>query len=93
MNGDLMVEFDASDLLDAHPRTGATVTMATRTYQHEVPFGVVESEGGRVTAVSEKPTLRFDINAAVYAVEPRGSRGSPPAGRAPCRSSSRLPRA
>ena len=71
MNGDLMVEFDASDLLDAHRRTGAAVTVATRTYQHEVPFGVVESTDGRVTGVSEKPTLSFDINAAVYAVEPR----------------------
>ncbi|MCU1536723.1 MAG: Nucleotidyl transferase [Humibacillus sp.] len=71
MNGDLMVEFDAADLLEAHRRSGAAVTMATRTYQHEVPFGVVQSEGGRVTGVSEKPTLSFDINAAVYVVEPR----------------------
>ncbi|MEW1955046.1 nucleotidyltransferase family protein [Terrabacter sp. NPDC080008] len=71
MNGDLMVEFDASDLLDAHRRAGAALTVATRTYQHEVPFGVVESTDGRVTGVSEKPTLTFDINAAVYAVDPR----------------------
>ena len=28
-------------------------------------------QDGRVTAISEKPTLSFDINAAVYAVEPR----------------------
>jgi dTDP-glucose pyrophosphorylase len=81
MNGDLMVEFDANDLLDAHRRTRATVTMATRTYQHEVPFGVVEINGGRVTDVSEKPTLSFDINAAVYAVEPRALAWLP-AGRA-----------
>jgi NDP-sugar pyrophosphorylase family protein len=71
MNGDLMVEFDARDLLQTHRRTGATVTMATRTYQHEVPFGVVESRSGRVTGISEKPTIAFDINAAVYAIEPR----------------------
>ncbi|WP_076259335.1 nucleotidyltransferase family protein [Intrasporangium flavum] len=71
MNGDLMVDYDAAQLLEAHERSGAAVTVATRTYQHEVPFGVVESEGGRVTALSEKPTLSFDINAAVYAVEPR----------------------
>ncbi|GAB3875577.1 nucleotidyltransferase family protein [Terrabacter terrigena] len=81
MNGDLMVEFDAAALLDAHRRTDAAVTMATRTYQHEVPFGVVESSGGRVTGVSEKPTLSFDINAAVYAVEPRALAWLP-AGRA-----------
>lgn len=71
MNGDLMVQFDAGDLLRTHRGTGATVTMATRSYQHEVPFGVVESESGRVTGVSEKPTISLDINAAVYAVEPR----------------------
>ncbi len=71
MNGDLMVEFDTGSLLDTHRRTGAVVTVGTRTYQHEVPFGVVESDGGRVTSVSEKPTLSFDINAAVYCVEPR----------------------
>jgi len=71
MNGDLMVQFDAVDLLHTHARTGATLTVATRSYQHEVPFGVVETSGGRVTGISEKPTLSFDINAAVYAVEPR----------------------
>ena len=36
-----------------------------------MPFGVLETEDGRVTGVTEKPTLSFDINAAVYAVEPR----------------------
>jgi dTDP-glucose pyrophosphorylase len=71
MNGDLMVELDVSDLLEAHVRTGAAVTVATRAYQHEVPFGVIESQDGRVTGIAEKPTLSFDINAAVYAVEPR----------------------
>ena len=71
MNGDLMVQFDAVDLLHTHARTGATLTMATRSYQHEVPFGVVETSDGRVTGIAEKPTLSFDINAAVYAVEPR----------------------
>jgi dTDP-glucose pyrophosphorylase len=70
MNGDLMVQFEAGSLLETHRRHGASVTMATRTYQHEVPFGVVESDDGRVTGVVEKPTLNFDINAAVYAVEP-----------------------
>jgi dTDP-glucose pyrophosphorylase len=71
MNGDLMVQFDVGKLLETHRRTGAAVTVGTRTYQHEVPFGVIESEQGRVTAVTEKPTLSFDINAAVYSVEPR----------------------
>lgn len=70
MNGDLMVEFEVAALLATHRRHGAAVTMSVRSYQHEIPFGVVESEHGKVRAVVEKPTLSFDINAAVYAVEP-----------------------
>jgi len=71
MNGDLMVEFSVAQLLEDHRRSAATVTMGVRSYQHEVPYGVVTSdEEGRVTAITEKPTVSFDINAAVYAVEP-----------------------
>ncbi len=71
MNGDLMVEFDARSLLEHHRATGAGLTMGVRSYQHEVPFGVVEcGADGLVTRVSEKPTISLEINAAVYAVDP-----------------------
>jgi dTDP-glucose pyrophosphorylase len=71
MNGDLMVEFDVSQLLEAHHRSQADLTLAVRSYQHEVPFGVVISDDrGFVTEITEKPTVSFDINAAVYAVQP-----------------------
>lgn len=71
MNGDLMVDYDARALLAHHDAAGAALTMAVRSYQHEVPFGVVDrTPDGRVTAVREKPTLALEINAAVYAVRP-----------------------
>ena len=71
MNGDLMVDYDARALLAYHASHGAAVTMGVRSYQHQVPFGVVERDaGGHVSAIAEKPTLTLEINAAVYAVEP-----------------------
>ena len=71
MNGDLMVDYDARALLDYHRGHGAAVTMGVRSYQHEVPFGVVERRAdGHVSAIAEKPTIALEINAAVYAVEP-----------------------
>jgi dTDP-glucose pyrophosphorylase len=71
MNGDLMVEYDARALLAYHASHGAAVTMGVRSYQHEVPFGVVErGPDGHVRAIAEKPTLTLEINAAVYAVQP-----------------------
>ena len=70
-NGDLMVDYDTRALLDHHRSRGAAVTMAVRSYQHEVPYGVVETgPDGLVEAITEKPTISLEINAAVYAVEP-----------------------
>lgn len=71
MNGDLMVQFSAANLLAHHGWRGAAITMGVRPYQHEIPFGVVESASdGRVTGIQEKPTVTVDINTAVYAVSP-----------------------
>jgi dTDP-glucose pyrophosphorylase len=71
MNADLMVEYDARAILSYHADHRAALTVGVRSYQHEVPFGVVERDSaGHVTAIAEKPTLALEINAAVYAVEP-----------------------
>lgn len=71
MNGDLMVEFDARELIRHHVEQTAAVTIGVRPYQHTVPFGVVQVGGdGSVAGIMEKPTITMDINAAVYAVSP-----------------------
>lgn len=67
LNGDLMVDFDARALLQRHQLSGAAITMGTKTYQHSVPYGVVEvDDERRVTAMVEKPDLTVEVNAAVY---------------------------
>ena len=70
MNGDLLVQFDPKSLLQALGRTKSHVTMSTRTYQHQIPFGVVETVDNtpEVQSVTEKPTVAVQINAGVYAV-------------------------
>jgi dTDP-glucose pyrophosphorylase len=71
MNGDLMVQFDVGALLGAHTAGPAAVTVATRPYRHEVPFGVVERGPDRtVGALAEKPVLEVEVNAGIYAVSP-----------------------
>ena len=45
--------------------------MATRPYQHEVPFGVVDDGGdGAVTRDPREAELDVDVNAGVYAMSP-----------------------
>ena len=89
MNGDLMVEFDATAFLEAHRRTGPRSPWRRAPTSTRCPSVSSRASGGRVTGVSEKPTLSFDINAAVYAVEPRALAWLPRGERARCRAWSR----
>ena len=70
MNGDLMVQLDVGELLGAHGRSGSALTIGTRLYTHQVPFGVLETVDGRVTEIVEKPAMQVEVNAGIYAVEP-----------------------
>ena len=42
-----------------------------RRYVHQVPFGCVEVEEGRVVRLEEKPALERLVNAGMYVLEPR----------------------
>ena len=79
MNGDLVTSFSVSGLLSAHGSTDAALTVAVTDYSHEVPYGVLSTDGddGRVIGLSEKPTWIGTVNAGVYAIEPRLVAGIP----------------
>jgi dTDP-glucose pyrophosphorylase/CBS domain-containing protein len=71
MNGDLMVQFDVGDLVRAHAERSSAVTVVTRQYRHEVPFGVVERKPDQsVGALTEKPVIDLEVNAGIYVVSP-----------------------
>ena len=44
--------------------------MCVREYEHRVPYGVIESDGLRVTSMVEKPAYRYFINAGIYVLSP-----------------------
>ncbi|MFF2269671.1 sugar phosphate nucleotidyltransferase [Cellulosimicrobium cellulans] len=70
-NADLMAQFEVGDLLDTHGARGHAVTVATRRYEHQVPFGVVErGDDHLVTGLVEKPVLDVEVNAGIYALSP-----------------------
>jgi dTDP-glucose pyrophosphorylase len=70
MNSDLLTRVDLRRMLQFHAREGAKATMGVREYAHEIPFGVVELEGNRVRAMSEKPVHRALVNAGIYVIDP-----------------------
>jgi dTDP-glucose pyrophosphorylase len=70
MNADLLTKVNLGALIRFHAEDGNMVTVGVRQYKLQVPYGVVDLDGTRVTALREKPTVGFFVNAGIYAVSP-----------------------
>lgn len=70
LNGDLVTQADVGALLEFHSKNAYVASMAVRRYFHQVPFGCVEMESGRIIHLEEKPLLERFINAGIYVLSP-----------------------
>lgn len=66
INGDILTRLDFRAMLDFHRDHQADMTVAVCLYELRVPYGVVETNGVKITAISEKPAVRQFINGGVY---------------------------
>lgn len=67
-NGDLLTLVDYRRLVTFHGQHKSPITLCTRKYEFQVPFGVVNIEDGQVQSISEKPTQAFNVSAGVYVI-------------------------
>lgn len=70
MNGDLLTSLNIHSFLEFHQSQNSVATMCVREYEHQIPYGVVTSEGTAVKAMVEKPVQKFFINAGIYLLDP-----------------------
>lgn len=68
INGDILTNVDFSKFLDFHVNQASDATMCVRDYEIKIPFGVIEGEGHEITAMIEKPTYRYFVNAGIYII-------------------------
>lgn len=71
MNGDLLTTIDFEQLLQFHNKQQADATMCVRDYEYQIPFGVINGEGNKVTSMVEKPIQRLFVNAGIYVISPK----------------------
>jgi dTDP-glucose pyrophosphorylase len=71
MNGDLLTNVNFESLLDYHQTHLAMATMCVREYDFQVPYGVVNIDGHKVTAIVEKPVHKFFVSAGIYMLSPK----------------------
>lgn len=70
MNGDLLTRVNFKAMLAYHREQEAMLTIAVRSHEFTIPYGVVESRDGFVTGLTEKPVLQYFVNAGIYLLQP-----------------------
>ena len=71
MNGDVLTTLDMRAMVARHRASGAVATIATHRRQHQINYGIIESDGAnRVTAYIEKPTHHYQVSMGLYLLEP-----------------------
>jgi NDP-sugar pyrophosphorylase family protein len=70
MNADLLTTANVSAIMDYHIDNKADATVCVRSYEVTIPYGVVDTEKGKVIGISEKPTYRYYVNAGIYCLNP-----------------------
>ena len=70
VNGDVITKLNYRAFLDFHNEQKAYVTIAVRQHSMQIPYGVVECDGPRVSSIVEKPNVHALINGGIYLLQP-----------------------
>ena len=68
VNADVLTDIDYRGLLDFHTKKNSAITVCTREYIHEIPFGVVNVSNGIIKSIEEKPSIKSWVNAGIYVI-------------------------
>ena len=66
MNSDLLTNVNLEDMFKSLIEKDGEMIVATTPYEVKIPYGVIETEGDRITALKEKPTYTYYSNAGIY---------------------------
>lgn len=66
MNGDILTRIDFGAMLDFHRDHQADMTVAVKQFEFQIPYAVIETNNVQITSISEKPVVRYFINAGIY---------------------------
>lgn len=70
-NADVLTSCNFGALEDFHRASTSDFTIGLREHQLQVPFGVVDLVQGSVVGIREKPVLRHQVSAGIYALSGR----------------------
>ena len=70
INGDIISPINYGSLLEFHNANHNSMTLCTREYSFQVPYGVLQINGSKLLSIEEKPSQNIFINAGIYVLSP-----------------------
>lgn len=70
MNGDLLTKLNFESMLRYHQEGGFLITIGSREYTYQIPYGVIDIKENRVVGLVEKPVYTIFVNAGIYVLNP-----------------------
>ena len=80
MNGDTLTTLDYRELIESHLAAQAVATIATVRRHEHIDLGVIETEGGYLSAYREKPTMDYLVSMGINVLSHRALQWIPPRG-------------
>ena len=68
VNGDILTRLNFIELLELHNDTKSEITIGTKFHEYSIPYGILETNDGVVSSITEKPTIRNEISAGIYVI-------------------------
>jgi dTDP-glucose pyrophosphorylase len=69
MNSDLLTNINLADFYNSFKESNAEMSIATTSYNVNIPYAVLEVENGQVISFKEKPTYNYFSNAGIYLIK------------------------
>jgi NDP-sugar pyrophosphorylase family protein len=79
-NSDVYTDLALKDVLAAHQSGGTAVTVVVTRQSVDIAYGVIDHDGGQMTAFREKPSQRFSVSTGIYCMQPAVFDYIPPSG-------------
>lgn len=70
MNADVLTKVNFKKLIDFHQKHKAIGTMCLKSFEMDVPYGVVQLNDLVIEKIDEKPVQKFLVNAGIYVFQP-----------------------
>ena len=68
INGDILTRINYLELIKFHNSSNNEITISTNIYEHQVPYGVLNTKAGKLLDIEEKPLQQFEISAGIYMI-------------------------